>query len=99
MAFYHFLMAFHPKQNVVVAVYGVSPLTFGVSSEINVVVAIYGVSPFIYGVSPETDVVEIIYLLRSAVYFLRLKRTTYVVKNHLLIALHQLPSAFRPKHT
>ena len=61
MAFRHFLMEFRPKRNVVVAVYGVSPLTFGVSSEINVVVAIYGVSPFIYGVSPETDVVAGIY--------------------------------------
>ena len=118
MAFRHFLVAFRPKQNVVVAIYGVSPLTFGVSSETNVVVAIYGVSPLSYGDSPETDVVvafygvsplsygvspetyvvEIIYLLRYAVYFLRFAQNIRS-KNHLLIALRQLPSAFRPKHT
>ena len=138
MAFRHFLMAFRPKQNVVVAIYGVSPLTFGVSSETNEVVAFYGVSPLSYGVSPETDVVvaiygvspltfgvssetnevvaiygvsplsygvspetyvvEIIYLLRYAVYFLRFAQNIRS-KNHLLIALRQLPSAFRPKHT
>ena len=98
MAFRHFLIAFRPKQDVVVAIYGFSPLTYSVSPETHVVVAIYVVSPFIYDVSPETYVVEIIYLLRYAVYFLRFAQNIRS-KNHLLIALHQLPSAVRPKQT
>ena len=47
-------MAFRPKQNVVVAIYGVFPLTYSDSPETDVVAATYGVSPLSYGVSPET---------------------------------------------
>ena len=68
MAFRHFLMAFRPKQNVVVAINGILPLTYGVSPETNEVVAIYGVSPLTYSVSPETDLVEISYLLRYTIW-------------------------------
>ena len=97
MALRRFLMAFRPKQNVLVAIYGVPPPTYGVSPETNVVVAIYIVSPLICDGSPETNVVEIIHLLRYAVYFLRLAQNIRQ-RNHLLIALHHLPFGFRPKH-
>ena len=61
MAFYHLLLAFRPKRNVVVAIYGILPLSYGLSTETNRVGATYGVSPLFYGVSPETDVVAAIY--------------------------------------
>ena len=54
MAFYHLLIVIRPKQNAVVAIYGVLQLTYCVSPETDVVVAIFGVSPLSHGVSPET---------------------------------------------
>ena len=46
-------MAIRPKQNAVVAIYGILLPTFGDSPETDVVVATYGISPLSYGVSPE----------------------------------------------
>ena len=55
------LIAFRLKQNVVVAIFGILPISYGDSRETNVVVTFYCVLQLTHGDSPETDEVAAIY--------------------------------------
>ena len=93
MAFRHFLMVFRPKQDAVVAIYGILPPFYWDSPETDEVAALYGISPLPYGVSPETQRISG-YLRRSAAYLWRVARNKGS-RHHLLLGFRQDLMVFR----
>ena len=93
MAFRHFLMVSRPKQDAVVAIYGILPPSYRDSPETDEVAALYGVSPLLYGVSPETKRSSG-YLRRSAAYLWRFARNKRS-RHHLLLVFRQDLMVFR----